>query len=100
MKGKKLLLSLAAFGLLAGLVGCNNGAKSEESKKSESSQQPASSVEPASSSEEPASSVEPTSSSEEPSSSLPPAAQAKIKVEGADEVAASEALEKAFKDNL
>lgn len=84
MKGKKLLLSLAAFGLLAGLVGCNNGAKSEESKKSESSQQPASSVEPASSSEEPASSVEPTSSSEEPSSSLPPAAQAKIKVEGAE----------------
>ena len=83
MKGKKLLLSLAAFGLLAGLVGCNNGAKSEESKKSESSQQPASSVEPASSSEEPASSIEPASSSEEPTSSQAPTVQSKIKVEGA-----------------
>ena len=83
MKGKKILLSLAAFGLLAGLVGCNNGAKSEESKKSESSQQPASSVEPASSSEEPASSVEPASSSAEPASSQAPAVQPKIKVEGA-----------------
>ena len=83
MKGKKLLLSLAAFGLLAGLVGCNNGAKSEESKKSESSQQPASSVEPASSSEEPVSSVESASSSVEPESSQTPATQQQIKVVGA-----------------
>ena len=80
MKGKKLLLSLAAFGLLAGLVGCNNNrTESKESKESQqSSVQPSSSVEPASSSE-PASSVE--SSSPAQSSS---AAQVQLKVAGAD----------------
>ena len=83
MKGKKLLLSLAAFGLLAGLVGCNSNNNKSESKKSEESQQPASSAQP-SSSVEPASSVESASSSEEPSSSVAPAAQTKITIAGAD----------------
>lgn len=82
MKGKKLLLSLAAFGLLAGLVGCNNNSNKSESKKSEESQQPASSAQPSSSVEPASSSEEPASSSEEQPSS--PAVQPKITIAGAD----------------
>lgn len=84
MKSKKLFLPLAAFGLLVGLVACNNGAQSE-SKKSEESQQ--SSVQP-SSEAAPASSQEdasaPEQESSEPESSQAPTVQQKIKVEGAD----------------
>ena len=84
MKGKKLLLPLAAFGLLFGLAACNNGSQSE-SKKSEESQQ--SSVQP-SSEATPASSQADTSTPEQESSEQPssPAVQPKITVEGADGV--------------
>ena len=92
MKGKKILLSLAAFGLLAGLVGCNsNEQKSEESKQSEQSQQPASSAQPSSeaepvSSQQDTSTVEPESSEQAPSSQASSAKQSKITVAGADGV--------------
>ena len=78
MKGKKLLLPLAAFGLLVGLVGCNNNSrKSESNVKSSESQQPSSaqpsSAQPSSSSEAPVSSEisseVPAESSEQPAES-------------------------------
>ena len=86
MKSRKLLLPLAAFGLLVGLVGCNNNNSKSESKEESSQSQQPSSAQPSSSSEAPAqSSEQPAVSSEEPAvSSETPVESSEAPVESSE----------------